>query len=209
MRPASAFWLSALCLCAATAGAANVSTLPPQAANSGLSRAPQRTFVTPAAPAGAVAPGALPGSSLAPLPLPQHLSTFNIVIAPAYDEGDAFDTQFYGMQVFRHRRFHLGLLYVFHVQSQTIQPEWAWSHNGDNWTRTRTPCIALGDEGSFDSRMILFGDVVVTDDELIWLYSGYDWRHNAFMKGRVSSSIGRAMLPLRELDGWLDSLPQP
>ena len=82
MRPASAFWLSALCLCAATAGAANVSTLPPQATNSGLSRAPQRTFVTPAAPAGAVAPGALPGSSLAPLPLPQHLSTFNIVIAP-------------------------------------------------------------------------------------------------------------------------------
>jgi hypothetical protein len=136
-------------------------------------------------------------------------SPLDIVISPAYDEGDAFDMQFYGMQLVRHRRFYLGLLFVFHVQSQSIQPEWAWSHNGDNWTRTHTPCVALGDEGSFDSRMILFGDVVATEDELIWLYSGYDWRHNAFKQGEVNSCIGRASLPLSELDAWLDSLPQP
>jgi hypothetical protein len=136
-------------------------------------------------------------------------SPVEAVVSPDYDGGDAFDTQFYGVHVFRRRGFYLGLLFVFHAQAQSIQPEWAWSHNGHNWARTRTACIPLGDEGSFDSRMILFGDAVTTDDELVWLYSGYDWRHNAFRKGEVGSCIGRATLPLRELDAWLDSLPQP
>jgi hypothetical protein len=136
-------------------------------------------------------------------------SAVETVIAPAYDHGDAFDTQFYGVHVFRRRGFYLGLLFVFHAQAQSIQPEWAWSHNGHNWARTRTACIPLGDEGAFDSRMILFGDVATTDDELVWLYSGYDWRHNAFRKGEVGSCVGRATLPLRDLDAWLDSLPQP
>jgi hypothetical protein len=140
-------------------------------------------------------------------------SAVETIIAPDYDDGDGgrdpFDTQFYGMHVFRRRRFYLGLLHTYHVQSQTIQPEWAWSHNGVNWCRTHTPCIPLGDEGSFDSRMILFGRTVEAEDELVWLYSGYDWRHNAFRKGQVSSAIGRATLPLAELDAWLATLPQP
>jgi hypothetical protein len=98
---------------------------------------------------------------------------------------------------------------VFHVRSQTIQPEWAWSHDGANWTRTRTAAIPLGDEGRFDSRMIVFGSIVMNDDEVTWLYSGYDWRHNAFRRGEVSSAIGRAVLPRSALDAWLDTLPQP
>jgi hypothetical protein len=136
-------------------------------------------------------------------------SPVKVVIEPDLAHGDPPDTQFYGMQVFRHRGFYLGLLHTFHAESQIIQPEWAWSHNGANWTRTRTPCIPLGDEGRFDSRMILFGRVVVTDEELIWLYSGSDWRHNAFKAGEVTSAIGRATLPRAELERWLDSLPKP
>jgi len=136
-------------------------------------------------------------------------SPAQIVIDPDHVRGDPWDEQFYGMQVFRYHGFWLGLLHTYHVQSQTIAPEWAWSHNGINWARTRTPCIPLGDEGRFDSRMILFGSVVVTDQEIIWLYSGYDWRHNAFKKGEVSSAIGRAVLPRQELDAWLSSLPNP
>ena len=136
-------------------------------------------------------------------------SPAQIVIDPDHVRGDPWDEQFYGMQVFRYHGFWLGLLHTYHVQSQTIAPEWAWSHNGINWARTRTPCIPLGDEGCFDSRMILFGSVVVTDQEIIWLYSGYDWRHSAFKKGEVSSAIGRAVLPRQELDAWLSSLPNP
>jgi sialidase-1 len=132
-----------------------------------------------------------------------------IVIEPDHGRGsDAWDEQFYGMQVFRYRGFWLGLLFTFRAQSQVIQPEWAWSHNGLNWTRTRTSCAPLGDEGRFDSRMMLFGSVVVTAEEVVWLYSGYDWRHNAFRKGQVASAIGRATLPLHVLDAWLDRLPQ-
>jgi hypothetical protein len=136
-------------------------------------------------------------------------SPVELIITPQYEFGDPFDQQFYGMQVFRYRGFYLGLLHTFWADSQIIQPEWAWSHDGQNWVRTRTPCISLGDEGRFDSRMILFGSVVLTAEELIWLYSGYNWRHNAFRKGEVGSAIGRATLPRGELDAWLETLPQP
>ena len=138
-----------------------------------------------------------------------HWSPVDVVLRPDYGAGDSYDTQFYGMQVFRYRGFYLGLLHTFHAQSQTIQPEWAWSHNGQNWARTRTPCIPLGDEGAFDSRMILFGSVLLTDDQVVWLYSGYDWRHNGFRNGEVGSSIGRATIRRAELDAWVDTLPQP
>lgn len=136
-------------------------------------------------------------------------SPVKTVLEPDLAHGDPPDTQFYGLHVFRHRGFHLGLLHTFHAASQIIQPEWAWSHNGINWTRTKTPCIPLGDEGRFDSRMILFGQVVLTGAEVIWLYSGSNWRHNAYRAGEVSTSIGRATLPLPELDAWLDTLPKP
>ena len=136
-------------------------------------------------------------------------SSPEIVIRANYDHGDAFDTQFYGMQVFRHRGFYLGLLQTFHVDSQVVTPVWAWSHDGENWVQTNVQCISPGDEGSFDSRMILFGSVTISGDELIWLYGGSDWRHNAFRRGNVRTCIGRATMALTALDAWLDSLPQP
>ena len=138
-----------------------------------------------------------------------EFSALDVVLRPDYAGGDPPDTQFYGLQVFRRRGFYLGLLHTFHAASQIIQPEWAWSHDGQSWNRTRVPCIALGDEGAFDSRMIVFGSVAVSGDELIWLYAGSDTRHNAFKAGQVTSAVGRAALPLSELDHWLDALPQP
>ena len=135
-------------------------------------------------------------------------SAVEVILRPDYAT-DPIDTQFYGLQVFRRRGFYLGLLHVFRADSQIIQPEWAWSHDGQSWNRTRVPCIALGDEGAFDSRMIVFGSVIESGDELVWLYGGSDWRHNAHDPKTSTSAIGRATLPLRELDEWLDSLPKP
>jgi hypothetical protein len=138
-----------------------------------------------------------------------RFSPVEMVLQPDYASGEPLDTQFYGIQILRYRNFYLGLLHVFRADSQIIQPEWAWSHDGQSWARTHTPCIALGDEGSFDSRMIVFGDVTITDDEIVWLYGGSDWRHNEFKKRNVTSAIGRATLTRKELDAWLDALPQP
>ena len=124
-------------------------------------------------------------------------------------DGDASDARFLGMRVFRRGGFHLGRLHVLHVKSRTIQPEWAWSHTGDNWSRTRTPCIALGDEGSFDTRAILCGDVTQTGDALTCLYRGSNRGHDDSPDNNAPPAIGRAVLPLADLDAWLDSLPQP
>jgi hypothetical protein len=85
-----------------------------------------------------------------------------------------------------------------------------WSHDGYSWARTRTPAISLGDEGAWDSRMIVFGDIIQTPDELVWLYSGNDWRHNEYAKkDKGRSCIGRATVPRKDLDAWLATLPQP
>ena len=136
-------------------------------------------------------------------------SVVKVVIEPDFAHGDAWDTQFYGMQVLRYRGFYLGLLHTYHAESQVIQPEWAWSHNGVNWTRTRTPCVPLGDEGQFDSRMIVFGSVVVSGDEVAWLYTGYDRRHNAFKAGEVGAAVGRGVIARAELDRWVEGLAKP
>lgn len=133
----------------------------------------------------------------------------HVVIRPHFGPDEPWDTQLYGMQTFRHRGFYLGLLHVFHVQSQTIVPEWAWSHNGVNWGRTYVPAIALGDEGAFDTRMIVFGSLAISDGELVYLHTGYNARHNGFRKGEVTGAIGRAVIPLAELDAWLNTLPEP
>jgi sialidase-1 len=138
-----------------------------------------------------------------------EFSAVDVVLRPDYAMGDPYDTQFYGIHVFRYRKFYLGILFTYHVQSQVIVPEWAWSHDGVSWARTRVPCVSLGDEGAFDSRMIVFGRVIMHGDELVLLYGGMDWRHNAFKKGAVGSAIGRATLPRAGLDAWIESLPQP
>jgi hypothetical protein len=136
-------------------------------------------------------------------------SALEAVLAPSKDDGDSPDVVFHGLRVVRHRGFYLGLLFVRHAKSGSIYPQWVWSHNGDNWARTASPCIAVGDEGAFDCRAVSSADVVIAQDEMILLYTGSAARHIGDAPRDVASTIGRAVLPLRELDAWLDSLPQP
>jgi hypothetical protein len=58
----------------------------------------------------------------------------------------------------------------------------------------------MGEQGSFDSRLILFGDTQIVGEELVWLYAGANWRHNDFARPDVSTRVGCASLPLCELD---------
>jgi hypothetical protein len=128
-----------------------------------------------------------------------------IIIEPDYAT-DSRETQFYGMHVFRHRGFFIGLLFTYFLERQIIQPEWVWSRDGWKWQRTYAPCLEMGEEGSFDHRMILFGDTQIVGEELIWLYAGSDWKHNDYASPEVSTRVGYAALSLRELDAWVASL---
>ena len=128
-----------------------------------------------------------------------------VIIEPDYAR-EPYETQFYGMHVFRHGGLYLGLLHVYLLEQQIIQPQWAWSRDGWDWHRTHTPCIQLGAPGSFDSRMIVFGDTEVCGGELVWLYNGGNWKHDDYARSDVRSCIGRAALPLHELDAWTATL---
>ena len=105
------------------------------------------------------------------------------------------------IRVFRCRRFYLGLVGVSLGNSAAVQPQWAWSHDGQSWALTGVACVSLGDESTFDSRAIGGGSVVMNGDEVIWTYRGSD--------GKSDVAVGRATLSRKELDAWLDSLPQP
>jgi hypothetical protein len=124
-----------------------------------------------------------------------------LVLQPDERDGDLPGARFVSIRVFRHRGFYLGSLGVAHPGSNAVQPEWIWSHDGQAWARTRTACISLGDEGRFDSRTIAGGEILLKDDVLTWTYVG--------SRATGNRSVGRATLSRRELDVWLDSLPQP
>ena len=50
--------------------------------------------------------------------------------------------------------------------------------------------------------MIVFGRMNLVGDEVVWFHEASGCRHNRF----TGSGIGRASLPLAELDEWVDSL---
>jgi hypothetical protein len=107
------------------------------------------------------------------------------------------------MPVICYRGFYLGLLHVLHEPGGAVQAQWTWSHDGQSWARTATGCISLGDEGSFDSRMILPGEFEMSAEKLMYRYRGCD------NVQRSKPTPGVATMQRAELDAWLDSLPQP
>ncbi len=110
-------------------------------------------------------------------------------------ESRGVDEEFTGITVFRHRRFYLALFHVRRPASGAIQPEWAWSHDGESWTQTRIAAIALGNEGAFDSREVSPRELILGDEVVCSYLAG--------------NKTARAALPLAPLDKWLDALPQP
>jgi hypothetical protein len=82
----------------------------------------------------------------------------------------------------------------------TVDVQMAWSWNLIQWTRTpdRKPFIALGPEGSFDSKMIYTARApVVVGDKLYFYYGGFDKTHDDYKD--VKGAIGLATL---RLDGF-------
>jgi hypothetical protein len=115
---------------------------------------------------------------------------------------DLHDGEFHSLYPFCYRDFHLGLLHVLHPGSRVVQPEWVWSHNGQNWARTHTPCLALGDELGPDCRMVVVTRVTFTRDTIVCHHNGYGRDHE-------NPTPAQATLSVELLDRWLATLPQP
>lgn len=136
------------------------------------------------------------------------------------DDLDPDATQVYGMPVFPYQGIYIGQPWIYHARwikygrytkpevmyeaqegsPRTVDVQLAWSHDMLSWTRTpeRAPFIALGPEGSWDSKMVYTARApVIVGDKLFFYYSGYDTIHDddAHAKG----AIGLATL---RLDGF-------
>lgn len=150
------------------------------------------------------------------------------------DDLDPDATQIYGMPVFPYQGLYIGLPWIYHAryikygkydspkvmyEAQegspcTMDVQLAWSWDLINWTRTpdRKPFIALGPEGSFDSKQITTARApIIMGDRLYFYYGGFDKTHDDYENVHVG--IGLATLRLDgfcsmragESEGWLIS----
>jgi hypothetical protein len=150
-----------------------------------------------------------------------------LVLAP--DEADdaqagavygARRVEFYGVHVWPHEGFYLGLLWVFTVTGGNaeygrgwddgkIQPHLVYSLDGIDWQRlpVREPFIPLGPAGSFDSGTLYStgNQPVVIGDEMRFYYFGCDYTHgNAEPKAspRNYSGFSFVRLPRNRFVAW-------
>ena len=128
--------------------------------------------------------------------------------------------EFYGVHVWPHEGFYLGLLWVFRVSGGNeqlgrgwddgrIQPQLIYSPDGLQWKRlpVREPFIARGPAGSFESGSIYTsGDhPVVVGDEVRFYYFGVNYTHGdtrAVNSPQIRSGFGLATLPRDRFVAW-------
>lgn len=153
------------------------------------------------------------------------------------DDLDPDDTQIYGMPAFPYQGMYIGLPWIYvaryfrfgqysvdklyDAQSdspRTMETQLAWSWDLVNWTRppARTQFILRGEEGSWDSGMILTARApVVVGDKLYFYYGGTDKVHD---EKRVRAAIGLATMRIDGFcsmsasdskEGWMISRREP
>ncbi len=150
------------------------------------------------------------------------------------DDLDPDASQVYGMPVFPYQGLYIGQPWIYHARwikygrytkpevmyeaqegsARTVDVQMAWSHDMLSWTRTpaRQPFIALGPEGSWDSKMIYTARApVIVGDRLFFYYSGYDTVHDddAHAKGAIGLATlrldGFCSMHADSREGWLIS----
>jgi len=84
------------------------------------------------------------------------------------------ESQTYAMPIFEYAGLYLGLLMMFHVPSDTVACELAWSADTLNWERvdSGTPLIPLGGAGACDSGCVYAAATPVVLNNGIRLYYG-------------------------------------
>lgn len=97
------------------------------------------------------------------------------------DEHDPIDLQFYHLAVTHTPKGRVGMLGRYRCQSQTMDIEWCFSHDGLHWDRPRrSPWIKRCEPGhDVDSFMIFPPASMVFKDSKWWLfYTAYNIGHN-------------------------------
>ena len=117
------------------------------------------------------------------------------------DDQDAPDTQIYGMQPFRYGTGFLALVEVYHEQLERLDVQLARSDDAVSWRRlgARTPGLAAGGEGAFDSHWVVptYNPPLPEGDRLLIPYSGGSTKHAS--KNRHRRAVGLASI---RKDGW-------
>ena len=122
------------------------------------------------------------------------------VITP--DTEDPFQLQFYSLTPFRYEGIWLAGLLRMHTVPDVLDPELAWSYDGKAWhrNRARTPFIARGGEGRFDSVWLNLptNPPIVNYNQLWFYYSGRAGGHGA----QFPEAYGAIGLATLRVDGF-------
>jgi hypothetical protein len=95
------------------------------------------------------------------------------------------DSQPYSMPIFEHEGVFLGLVTMFHVPTDTVQTELAWSPDTVRWERidAGSPVLALGPAGSPDSGCAYAAAPVFGKDEIRIYYGASNGPHSGWRDG--------------------------
>jgi hypothetical protein len=95
------------------------------------------------------------------------------------------ESQTYSMPIFEYGGVFLGLVAIFHVPTDTVQTELAWSPDTVRWERidAGSPVIARGPAGAPDSGCAYAAAPVFEDDEIRLYYGGSNGPHTSWRDG--------------------------
>lgn len=119
----------------------------------------------------------------------------------AVDQQDAADDEMYAMSMFHYETVFIGLLRMYHTQSDVVDIQLATSRNGRHWERpSREPFIPTGAEKGdwdFGNNSVPATPPIRVGDELWFYYAGRSTLHNEIPN---DGAIGLATL---RLDGFV------
>lgn len=109
--------------------------------------------------------------------------------------------QFYGMHVIQYQKQYVGFPLLYNGVTGVMDTGIACSNNGKDFTLiTENPLIGRGEQGNFDSGMVLaFGDILQVDDRLSLYFGAISRTHDAPISENDTYAIGRAW---NRLDGF-------
>jgi hypothetical protein len=100
-------------------------------------------------------------------------------------DSHSLDSQTYSMPIFEYAGVFLGLVTLFHVPTDTVQTELAWSPDTIRWERIDpgSPVIARGGAGAPDSGCAYASVPVFEKDEIRIYYGGSNGPHTGWRDG--------------------------
>lgn len=95
------------------------------------------------------------------------------------------DMQTYSMPIFEYEGVFLGLVTIFHVPTDSVQTELAWSPDTVHWERIDqgSPVIGRGPAGSVDSGCVYAAAPVMEEKEIRIYYGGSNGPHTGWRDG--------------------------